>query len=68
MALLLATHDCVHNYNSNFIQQGWTPLLAACAEGYADIVKELLQHQIQLEIENNVSQQENYMCITCCYL
>ena len=39
------------------IQRGWTPLLIACAKGYANVVKELLQHQVQLEIENNVSQQ-----------
>jgi hypothetical protein len=41
-----------------YIQIGWTPLLAASSEGYANIVKELLQHQVQLEIENHVSQQK----------
>jgi ankyrin repeat protein len=46
------------------IQIGWTPLLIACSEGCADVVKELLHHQIQLEIENNVSQQK----FTSCYV
>ena len=34
---------------------GWTPLLIACAEGCNSVVKVLLEHRVQLEIENNVS-------------
>ena len=41
---------------SHLLQKGWTPLLAACSEGYPNVVKELLQHPVQLEIENTVSQ------------
>jgi hypothetical protein len=50
------------------IQKGWTPLLIACAEGCVNVVKELLQHQIQLEIENNVSQQKVTSCHVTQYI
>ena len=50
----------IHSYNIP-VQKGWTPLLHATLEGYSNVVKLLIQHQVQLEIENNVSTHINIM-------
>ena len=50
----------IHSYNIP-VQNGWTPLLISTLEGYSNVVKLLIQHQVQLEIENNVSTHINIM-------
>ena len=36
------------------MQTGCTPLLNACDKGFSDIVKLLIQHRVQLEVQNHV--------------
>ena len=44
------------------IQKGWTPLLIVADDGYIDIVKLLLQHQVRVEMANGVSSYTFYKC------